>query len=125
VDIAEEMVAHCPFDVVAEANQGVGPQIEDSPYLEPLSIAIKASDHHIQGIHSKDHMHFLEEAWVVLDVQGVVLSVEGSEVLLAEVPAVHLEGSFYLHLLVAYTDMHHHHRKNHLLKECCPRYWGG
>jgi hypothetical protein len=124
-DIAEESVAHCPFELVVESNQVVGPQIEDSPYLEWLSVAIKASDYHIQGIRSKDHMHSLEEAWVVLDVQGVGLSVEGSEVLLAEVPAVHLEGSFHLHLLVAYMDMHHHHRKNHLPKECCPRYWGG
>jgi hypothetical protein len=89
VDIAEEMVAHCPFELVVEANQGVGPQIEGSPYLESLSIAIKASDYHIQGICSKDHMHSLEEAWVVLVVQGVDLSVEGSEVLV-EVPAVHL-----------------------------------
>jgi hypothetical protein len=98
VDIAGEMVAHCPFELVVEANQGVGPQIEGSPYLESLSIAIKASDYHIQGICSKDHMHSLEEAWVVLVVQGVGLSVEGSEVLV-EVPAVHLEGSSHLHLL--------------------------
>jgi hypothetical protein len=33
VDIVVVVVAHCPFVVVGEANQGVGPQIEGTPYL--------------------------------------------------------------------------------------------